>query len=116
MTTHRCTDCAKGCPFCGTAPVEKYDERCDEWWVRCGNDDCQIAPQVAMRDLRDARSAWDKRSGPLREPQLLDEREVKAIAKKVGLAKYMWDTEEGRMDLARFAHEYARSATLRRTP
>lgn len=39
--------------------------------------------------------------------RILDEREVRAIAKKVGLAKYMWDTEEGRMDLARFAHEAA---------
>jgi hypothetical protein len=39
--------------------------------------------------------------------RILDEREVKEIAKKVRLARYMWDTEEGRMDLARFAHEAA---------
>lgn len=37
--------------------------------------------------------------------RILDDREVKEIAKKSGLAKYVWDTEEGRMDLARFAHE-----------
>ena len=39
---------------------------------------------------------------------ILDEREVKALAKKSGLPKYMWDTEEGRMALAHFAYQAAR--------
>jgi hypothetical protein len=36
--------------------------------------------------------------------RILDEREVKSLAKAAGLARYMWDTDTAIMDLGRFAH------------
>lgn len=45
-------------------------------------------------------------TGPSRNPEYtLTEAEVKSIAKRIGLAKYVWDTSEMREELALFAFE-----------
>lgn len=54
----------KPCPFCGSVAIENYDEKCDEWWICCGHGSCSIEPKVAMRDYRDAASAWNRRPLP----------------------------------------------------
>ena len=47
-------------------------------------------------------------AAPPEEQRILDEREVKALAKKCQLPKYMWDTDTATLALAHFANEASR--------
>ncbi len=43
------------------------------------------------------------------QPRMLNDDEVRALAKKAGLARYVWDTDRGRAELASSAPEAAQS-------
>lgn len=79
-------------------PAGGNGERGD-WLKRCLE---HIAAEAIKSALPEAR-------------RIMDEGEVKALAKKLRLPKYWWDTEDGRMHLARFAHEAFPSPLARST-
>lgn len=50
------------CPFCGGQARMDYIDYSGDWFLRCGNHDCEVWPFIWRKDRQEAIDAWNRRA------------------------------------------------------